>query len=285
VNVLLLPLNPSPPLIPPPPSPFPRSRRATTPPPPPTQRCCCRQSPSFFPIDMERSCRSLTAFLHGRVTLPKEQKEKEAKGEREAKSWKVASFSSHSLGGGGGSGGAYIYMRIPLFFLGNLLRCLFCLLHQRIRSISLLAAARSESFRRSSYLLDTTLYRRVRERETLCNDATEIGFREFSFLFLWRCCCCVDCWNRFFCLLLVGRENWYEMQNSRWEMEKEEGEGVELSWDMHIEHKNVMCVQNCRREGTTRYAVGMQKREGKQYRLVVAIFFSTSCPRVVVVCF
>ncbi len=33
----------------------------------------------------------------------------------------------------------------------------------------------------------------------------------------------------FFCLLLVGRENWYEMQNSRWEMEKEEGEGVELS--------------------------------------------------------
>ena len=30
---------------------------------------------------------------------------------------------------------------------------------------SLLAAARSESFRRSSYLLDTTVYRRVSERE------------------------------------------------------------------------------------------------------------------------
>ena len=33
---------------------------------------------------------------------------------------------------------------------------------------------------------------------------------------------------------------------------------------MHIEHKNVMRVQNCRRGGTTRYAVGMQKKRRKE---------------------
>lgn len=67
------------------------------------------------------------------------------------------------------------------------------------------AAARSESLRRSSYL-DTYSRREIektRERETPCNDATEIGFREFSRRI--PLTLCVDyCCDRFFFLLLVG---------------------------------------------------------------------------------
>ena len=54
-------------------------------------------------------------------------------------------------------------MRIPLFFLGNLLRCLFSLLHQRIRSIS---ASSSKKRIFSTFKLSAGYYgRRVRERE------------------------------------------------------------------------------------------------------------------------